>query len=415
MLPSFSKNTDARCSRSGAASHDPDLRDYRRQTALSALANRYTPTKLAPLTTKPVQRKIRSKPLFDLGVPDRSENAIAGGSDNSDEELAFAIQASLDQGRSTKESAPAIRPRSPLSNAIASSSKLVADPKRIASPEIVLEEDYMFASPTRLETALSIANAGPSPIATARFRRDSATASMFGRPVLLNRPAAQIPPTEFVQEGPPKRLAATQETHLNFEDVFPSSPRPEIATDSEEDMDEVVPIAIPSSVHSGPSGDPDAPNEELQDVALPSQRASPDSHEPEPGPSQPMTPSRPPSVAPDVNDDDMLTQWSRSPSPLAGPSDLTSRPSSPIAETWDAAQEMDADVEEGEFARFMSQVKGKDLDDVRREIEDEIQTLNRQKKTAMRDSEDITQQMISQIMVGCSVLLSLHESEDICR
>jgi DNA excision repair protein ERCC-5 len=60
---------------------------------------------------------------------------------------------------------------------------------------------------------------------------------------------------------------------------------------------------------------------------------------------------------------------------------------------------MDPHAEEGEFARFLSQVKGKDLDDVRREIDDEIKSLNQQKKTAMRDSEDITQQMIAQIMV----------------
>jgi hypothetical protein len=60
---------------------------------------------------------------------------------------------------------------------------------------------------------------------------------------------------------------------------------------------------------------------------------------------------------------------------------------------------MDPHAEEGEFARFISQVKGKDIDDVRREIDDEIKSLNQQKKAAMRDSEDITQQMISQIMV----------------
>ena len=68
-------------------------------------------------------------------------------------------------------------------------------------------------------------------------------------------------------------------------------------------------------------------------------------------------------------------------------------------EDFDAAHEMDATAEEGEFARFLSQVKGKDIDAVRREIDDEIRELNRQKKNAMRDSEDITQQMISQIMV----------------
>ena len=60
---------------------------------------------------------------------------------------------------------------------------------------------------------------------------------------------------------------------------------------------------------------------------------------------------------------------------------------------------MDAAAEEGEFARFVSHVKGKDIDDVRREIDDEIKSLNQQKKLAMRNSEEITQQMVAQIMV----------------
>ncbi|EIW84325.1 hypothetical protein CONPUDRAFT_100293 [Coniophora puteana RWD-64-598 SS2] len=69
------------------------------------------------------------------------------------------------------------------------------------------------------------------------------------------------------------------------------------------------------------------------------------------------------------------------------------------AESWDAAQEMDAHAEEGEFARFISDMRGRDIDTVRREIDDEIRVLNQQKKAAMRDSDDITTQMISQIML----------------
>ncbi len=45
-----------------------------------------------------------------------------------------------------------------------------------------------------------------------------------------------------------------------------------------------------------------------------------------------------------------------------------------------------------------SQVKGKDIDAIRREIDDEIREPNKQEKNAMRDSEGITQQMI---MVSC--------------
>jgi DNA excision repair protein ERCC-5 len=69
-------------------------------------------------------------------------------------------------------------------------------------------------------------------------------------------------------------------------------------------------------------------------------------------------------------------------------------------EDFDAAHEMDPDAEAGEFARWMSQVKGRNLDDVRKEIEQEINGLRKEQKAAMRDSEDITGQMIAQIMVS---------------
>ena len=58
------------------------------------------------------------------------------------------------------------------------------------------------------------------------------------------------------------------------------------------------------------------------------------------------------------------------------------------------------------------QVKGKDIESVRREIDQEIKELNKQKKNAMRDSEDITQQMISQIMVRFSPLALLPSTLD---
>ena len=96
--------------------------------------------------------------------------------------------------------------------------------------------------------------------------------------------------------------------------------------------------------------------------------------------------------------EETLFAWSRTPSP-SGDMFASRPPSPPAAEGWDAAEEMDPHAEEGEFARFMSQVKGRNMDDVRKEIDDEIKHLNQQRKAALRDSEDITQQMISQIMV----------------
>jgi DNA excision repair protein ERCC-5 len=107
----------------------------------------------------------------------------------------------------------------------------------------------------------------------------------------------------------------------------------------------------------------------------------------------------------DLSDEEkVFSDWSRSPSPVADALVATETEASKAPavddDSWDAAQEMDPRAEEGEFARFLSQVNGKDLDDVRREIDEEIKTLNQQKKAALRDSDDITQQMIAQIMVS---------------
>ncbi|KAL5525958.1 hypothetical protein ACEPAG_7296 [Sanghuangporus baumii] len=67
-------------------------------------------------------------------------------------------------------------------------------------------------------------------------------------------------------------------------------------------------------------------------------------------------------------------------------------------EGWDAAEEMNVHEETGEFARFAAQVRGRDLDTVRAEIDDEIRLLRDQRKIAMRDAEDVNQAMVAQIM-----------------
>lgn len=131
-----------------------------------------------------------------------------------------------------------------------------------------------------------------------------------------------------------------------------------------------------------------------------------------------------------VGDEDVpISDWSRSPSPRprppageAGPSksaltldrsrglldqdELFEQPlpgeQDQEHDDFDAAHEMDPDAEAGEFARWMSQVKGRNLDEVRKEIEQEINVLRKEQKAAMRDSEDVTGQMITQIMVSLS-------------
>lgn len=60
---------------------------------------------------------------------------------------------------------------------------------------------------------------------------------------------------------------------------------------------------------------------------------------------------------------------------------------------------IDMNAEGDDYARFIAQIKGRNLDQVRQEIDNEIRTLNMQNKVAMRDSEDITQHMIAQIQL----------------
>ncbi|KDQ14344.1 hypothetical protein BOTBODRAFT_32808 [Botryobasidium botryosum FD-172 SS1] len=142
-------------------------------------------------------------------------------------------------------------------------------------------------------------------------------------------------------------------------------------------------------------GDGNTGDAALLDASAPTLHSVSGSASPRPSP-----PSPPPARDDDVHsEEEFFSDWSRSPSPTydgeAGPSQRAAPP----AEDWDAAQEMDPEAEEGEFARFMSQVKGRDIASVRQEIDEEIQTLNKVKRAAMRDAEDITQQMISQIKV----------------
>ncbi|KAG8795789.1 DNA repair protein rad2, partial [Serendipita sp. 398] len=94
-------------------------------------------------------------------------------------------------------------------------------------------------------------------------------------------------------------------------------------------------------------------------------------------------------------DSGQATRWSRSPSPSV---DKQEHQLDEFKD-WDAANEIDVEGEAGEFARFVSHVKGKDLDAVREEIDQEINELNRMRKTHQRDSEEVTQAMVAQIMM----------------
>ncbi|KAJ7285096.1 PIN domain-like protein [Mycena rebaudengoi] len=278
--------------------------------------------------------------------------------------------------------------RTPLTT---SSSSIFGEPVLLQSPAAsptktsVSFSSSVFGEPVLLQTM----NTPPKPPSTS-------SGSLAGEPTLLepmSHTRTELPSNSVFGEPV---LPYTKATSPGPRSPPTAKAQPEV--DSDEDMEEVLEETTSSAVPR--------PSEGIDTSVRPSELTPQHNGTPSSGmavtlPSVPTTPE--PTMRSDVEDGDPVSDWSRSPSPIVGLEQPEPRSASPIAENWDAAQEMDPEVEEGEFARFISQVKGKDLDDVRREIDDEIKVLNAQKKAAMRDSEDINQQMISQIMM----LLSL--------
>jgi DNA excision repair protein ERCC-5 len=463
---------------------DPDLRQYQREMALSAIDRRHSPKKLALLPKKPIFRK-DSKPLFDLDADDEDAAAIrqvidqSEDEDDEDEQLAFAIQASLDQAKYSPENrASGSTPMKPSSSRLPHESpRSIGFPNgRRTSPEVEI-----FA-PSGLETALSFAGTG----SRSAFGRPTSglqerSKSTFGTPSLLSASPLQSTPSDAVEMGA-KEFQPGQESNLSPKEmplstisgfrtltdsegedemeevdvtVVPPVPPNEVEelsenmptklpflllqdeSEEDEDMEEVeviIPehtqpargVEIPPGVSSEPTSVQLPPFPEAQAPIL----APPASAQAAATIIDSPTISLPSTSTPDEQSRTPLFVSSRSPSPagnrlsirgfgettataatfddtlLHGPVDMDGQEGvideQPEEEHWDAANEMDPHIEEGEFARFLSQVKGRNLEDVRREIDDEIKVLNEQRKAAMRDSEDITQQMISQIMVSSS-------------
>ncbi|KAI0925793.1 hypothetical protein AcW1_008124 [Taiwanofungus camphoratus] len=454
---------------------DPDLREFRRARALSALAERYTPKQLTPLKTK-VPKRQKSRPLF---VPEEDE-LIASHTFGSEEdpELALAIQESLEHEeesnlqKALQASRSEVVDTSPLSNIGASTSRSTIGRTELGSghagrldAERESDDEDLYASPTRLETALSIANAGPSrrPLSQSRrlFDKSSPRSSMFGLPTLLvpqkllpsSAPAiAAIDETVSSSDGDMEEVPLVHAPEIPFTHVneVPSKASPKYTAGPTQQS----PLGVP---HVAMSSDSDGDMEEVvSSITLTVPRSF--------TPSEKPARSRSPNIAPVYVDEDQslasgpslpgstlnvsessatateaimlldeasfqsvpdlhtnhdsnrdvadatlkLDDFSDSeneasdpwisPSPV-GPSQNGAVPQEPTVDGWDAAEEMDPQAEEGEFARFLSQVKGKDIATIRSEIDEEIRALNQQKKVAMRDSEDVTQQMISQIMI----------------
>ncbi|EIN09779.1 PIN domain-like protein [Punctularia strigosozonata HHB-11173 SS5] len=344
---------------------DPDLRDLRRGQALTAIARRDTSKKLAPLRTQPRPKATKTpQPLFQPEPDDDAtpEQLEPSEDEDDDMELIAALEQSaadaeeLELQRAIEASTSAM----PQTPAKPSSSEAHISPPRNAphrDDDDDDDDDDLYATPNRLETALAIGGAAPrrfSAQESARktVRLNTATSSSFGTPSLL------------LDEGP----SATATPTINLDD-------------SDDDMEDVLPrrpsiSAQVSSISTATSAPESVTVSEDEDDM------------------EDVTPL--PDVSPRSQNDEDPEHWSRTPSPGRGTNEALDRPRDD--ETWDAAQEMDPQAEEGDFLNFVSQVKGKDLSAVRKEIDEEIRVLNQQRKAAMRDSEEITHQMVAQIM-----------------
>ncbi|KAG6888429.1 hypothetical protein C0992_008509 [Termitomyces sp. T32_za158] len=443
------------------AAPDPDLRDYQRSMALSAIGNRSSQNSAS--LRRIDRKKTEKKPLFDLEDDEERLQGISSNRRDDDEEeedddlLAIAIQESLESfDRGSSQNKPQFGP--PPTEA--SSSKLPSTSSQLTkhfqkSPSPVLSDDnYEFESPSRLETALSIANAGPTRPPLFHMHSPKNQIHKFGRPTLLSSSSyaetvgrlSQSSETIHTSQSlnsatlipKDKPVVALQDNavilSLKSEIVQrqPTTPEKTQIDSEDDDLEEVIPPPAESNQDNGAEiqistsrlsveviefAEPiDAEFEHTLQLPIPgltrdisSEQTRPDDF------PQPSSLSRnametnsrdheeineAPLFTLSPKDDDVEIPWSRSPSPSHDlPTISSGRPNSPAHEDFDAAKEMDPDAEKGDYARFISQVKGKNIEDARRELDEEIKSLNQQRKAAMRDAEDITQQMIAQIMM----------------
>lgn len=386
--------------------------------ALSAIGKRSEKR----MGSQPAQHRVKPPPLFDMDDEDELPRLRPPESDEEDPELAMAIQASLDSERSLTQSAKALPSQSVLQpqsveGSLGRSPLATAPSTRTGLYD---DDDDLYASPSRLETALSIAGAGPLRRTSGSYARQTTQSSFFGTPSSLLpqtihvRPSSALPSNKDGTEGinatrsleEPPSLSLSKSPPPQLDETSPDYLADAVEeSDVDDDMEEIVMVpptsAFLGSVSPAALSPPASMNGDSREDYVRESGSRVSFDLPPASSPRPMAASSADHV-PEEDSDHSAIEWSRSPSPVG---ELSTNDVSAVEgrvdkeESWDAAQEMDPHQEAGEFARFISQMKGKDLDTVRNEIDEEIRDLNRQKKAAIRDSEDVTQHMISQIMV----------------
>lgn len=416
---------------------DPDLREYHGRMALAAVTRRQPPSsRPIPHPSAQTQKKVPTpmkRPLLIEADPDLEAAIQESLREQEEESVQQAIEASIQVNATI-------------------------DTIRAEQGEEADEDDDLYeAGPSRLETALSFANT-PNRRTFSGPLNSPGKGSLFGIQTLLlpEKPssASGTHALEVVGDSDDDDMEEVVESSIpsqgnsqmvNFlapaiqdasdEDLYEDLPGPapnytnmqvEFATDVTPMKQDKPPLLSnmfstyePSTFPVNPSAE--SRMDEVVQIQTPvlstnKQRAGSDIVNVSPGVVGVISPaelSADISTNPfmvDVSDEEALDDWERPSTPLE--EELAGGPKNPPApkntdEAWDAAQEMDVVAEEGDFAEFLSQMKGQDLEIARQEIDNEILNLNKQKKAAMRDSEDITQHMISQIMVSSDGYVSV--------
>ncbi|KAL1753164.1 hypothetical protein FB107DRAFT_292609 [Schizophyllum commune] len=408
---------------------DSDLRAYHAENALSAIERRQRET-AARGKGKGKAAANGNERLFTLDGDDFEDEQL-NLMEEDDDLLAIAIQESLEQ------------PAQHCPVEVSSTSK--AGPEKPSRPSI-------SETPSRLETALAIGIGGYTstpggssrpPLSTSR-QPSSSTRPPLSSSTRPSQTSIDSTRPSFSTSGPSKPTSAATSSFGAFgtptlllgddEQEEPEAaeyavpvigeqpstamdvPRPATAaelavapttepmsSDEDDEMEEVpVPSVEPTRI---PSPSPKRTPPPIRRSPSPIHRSPSPIHcssrtrqSPLPSPSPINSPAPVPHASPlpspsPVRTFDLVNDQDED---QGGPAE--EQPDQPH-EDLDAAHEMDATAEEGEFARFLSQVKGRDLASVRSEIDDEITSLRQQRTAAMRAAEDVTQQMVAQIMI----------------
>ncbi|WRT66434.1 uncharacterized protein IL334_003390 [Kwoniella shivajii] len=236
-------------------------------------------------------------------------------------------------------------------------------------------------------------------------------------PPIQHQTAAPPPPSTIPKPKPIQRMPSATVRPSPLRKVTQPASSP-ISIDTEDEPISApppLPPRQPSSSYTGALTRPESPIASIDGPRLISPSPSPVASRPNLSPSPPpvlslanealrfrreVSPSSGEEDDEDM-DDSRSIEWSASPPPMPRPA---LQPTDSATTIPSEVEDQDGDItpgdmaaEEDDYARFIAQIKGRDLNEVRTEIDDEIRILNSENRNAMRDSDEITQTMIVQI------------------